>query len=311
MQLRRLKENRYTTFLIVPHDSSKGIVNFKLRNWVLYTVLGVFLVSVIFIASSLLYSANLSRRLVHYNTMVQTSEEQKQVISYFTAETNQLKKAMKELVSRDTQLRKLLGLKMKDNNTITAMLKPKKRSTIIADRGAKLRIDKITNELTYVNENIEKQRDSLKSLLRTVKYLRNRFAVTPSIWPIYGRIISGYGYRYYPWRGFHSGIDIVAWYGTPIRTGANGVVTHSGWRGGYGKTVIIDHGYGVKSMYGHCSKLLVGVGSRVVKGQVIAHVGSTGFATGPHVHYEIKKNGYAINPVKYLNLDIFTANKVW
>ena len=188
MRIKRLKENRFTTFIVIPHDSSKGVVNFKLRNWMLYTTLGVFLATTIFIASSFIYSASLTRRLVHYNAMVQTSEEQKQVISYFTAETNQLKKAMKELVARDTELRKLLGLKLKDNQKITAMLKPKKRSTMVADRGSKLKIDKITNELTYVNENVEKQRESLKALLQTVKYLRNRFAVTPSVWPVYGRI---------------------------------------------------------------------------------------------------------------------------
>jgi len=308
---KRLKEVRFTTFVIVPHDSSKGIVNFKLRNWLIYSILGVVLVSSAFVASSFIYSAALSRRLIHYNAMVSTTEEQKQIISYFTAETNQLKKAMEELVSRDTQLRKLLGLKMKDNDQITSMLKPVNRNVMIADRGSKLKIDKITNELTYVSEKVEKERESLKALMRTVKYLRTRFAITPSIWPIYGRIISGFGYRYLPWSGFHGGIDIAAWYGTPVRTTANGVVVQAGWRGGYGKTVIIDHGYGVKSMYGHCSKILVSVGNRVVKGQVVANVGSTGFATGPHVHYEIRKDGFAINPVKYLNLDIFTANKVW
>lgn len=306
-----LKENKTTTFMIVPHDSSRSIVNFRLRNWIIYAVITIMLVSTVFVASSMVYSAALSRRLIHYNMMCQTTEEQKAVISYFTAETNQLKKAMKELVRRDTELRKLLGLKMKDNETISEMLKTKSRSTMIADRSAKIKVDEITNELTYVSESVQKQNESLESLLRTVKYLRNRFAVTPSIAPVFGKIISGYSYRYYPWRGFHSGIDIAAWFGTPIRASANGVVVHSGWKGGYGKSIIIDHGYGVKTMYGHCSKLLVNVGARVIKGQIVAEVGSTGFATGPHVHYEVIKNGYTLNPVKYLNLDIFTANRVW
>jgi murein DD-endopeptidase MepM/ murein hydrolase activator NlpD len=74
---------------------------------------------------------------------------------------------------------------------------------------------------------------------------------------------------------------------------------------------MIDHAYGIVSLYGHCSKLAVALGGRVRKGQIIAYVGATGLATGPHVHYELRKSGYIVNPVSYLNLDIFTASKIW
>ena len=86
------------------------------------------------------------------------------------------------------------------------------------------KIDKITNELSYLKESIKQYSESLKNLHETAALLKGRFAVTPSIWPIYGRIVSGFGYRYFPWRGLHTGIDITAWYGNPVRATANGVV---------------------------------------------------------------------------------------
>jgi len=304
---------REITFMIVPHSSNKGVVNFKLKEWLVYSILAVFFVSIIFVGSSIVYSSMMTRKLIHYRLMLQVNEQQKGRIDYFSGEVNDLKKALKELVNRDSELRRLLGLKIKDNNNLNDMLATKTNSSqfSLLDNTTNYKIDKITNELSYLNESVKQSSESLKTLHQTVSYLKGRFAVTPSIWPIYGRIVSGFGYRYYPWRGMHTGIDITALYGNPVRVTASGVVAYAGWKGGFGKTVIVDHGYGVQTLYGHNSKLLVSAGQRVVKGQIISQVGATGFATGPHCHYEIRKNNYAISPMRYLNLDIFTANRVW
>jgi murein DD-endopeptidase MepM/ murein hydrolase activator NlpD len=304
---------REITFMIVPHNSNKGVVNFKLKEWLVYSILAVFFVSIILVGSSIVYSSMMTRKLIHYRIMLQVNEEQKGRIDYFSGEVNQLKKALKELVNRDSELRRLLGLKIKDNKNMNEMLATKTNfpQFSLLDNTTNYKIDKITNELSYLNDSVKQSSESLKTLHQTVAYLKSRFAVTPSIWPIYGRIVSGFGYRYYPWRGMHTGIDITAWNGNPLRVTASGVVVFSGWKGGFGKTVIVDHGYGIQTLYGHNSKLLVSVGQRVVKGQIIANVGATGFATGPHCHYEIRKNNYAVSPMRYLNLDIFTANRVW
>jgi murein DD-endopeptidase MepM/ murein hydrolase activator NlpD len=255
----------------------------------------------------------MARKLIHYRIMLQVNEEQKGRIDYFSSEVNSLKKTLKELVDRDAELRRMLGLRMKDNKNINEALIVKRQPSQMSllDNTTNYKIDKITNELSYLSNSVKQDRESLKSLYQTVAYLKGRFAVTPSIWPIYGRIVSGFGYRYMPWRGMHTGIDISGWYGNPVRAAASGVVIHAGWKGGYGKTLIIDHGYGVQTLYGHNSKLLVSVGQRVSKGQIITQVGATGFATGPHLHYEIRKNNFAVSPSRYLNLDIFTANRVW
>jgi murein DD-endopeptidase MepM/ murein hydrolase activator NlpD len=304
---------REITFMIVPHNSSKGVVNFRLKEWLVYTLVATFFLSIFLMGSSIVYSSMMTRKLIHYRIMLQVNEDQKGRIDYFGTEVNSLKKALKELVDRDTDLRRLLGLRMKDNKNINQMLVASKNDDkfSLLPNTTLYKIDKVTNELSYLDNSVKASRDSLKDLQQSVGFLKQRFAVTPSIWPIYGRIVSGFGFRYMPWRGMHTGIDITAMSGNPVRVTANGVVTTAGWRGGFGKCVIVDHGYGIQTLYGHNSKLLVSVGQKVYKGQIISLVGATGFATGPHVHYEIRKNNLAISPMRYLNLDIFTANRVW
>ncbi len=117
--------------------------------------------------------------------------------------------------------------------------------------------------------------------------------------PASGPITSGFGMRYHPIlhrMRMHTGVDIGAGYGEPIRAAAAGEVVMAGYMRGYGYVVIIDHGGGVSTLYGHCSELLVSDGQTVRQGQVIARVGSTGLATGPHLHFEVRRNGVPVNP---------------
>ncbi len=119
-------------------------------------------------------------------------------------------------------------------------------------------------------------------------------------WPCSGHVTSRFGYRRSPFRRsrtvFHAGVDIGAPRGTPVVAAADGVVIHSGWKGGYGKTIMISHGGGVVSLYGHNSALVAQVGTRVSKGQLIARVGSTGHSTGNHCHFEVRRGGRPVNP---------------
>ena len=122
----------------------------------------------------------------------------------------------------------------------------------------------------------------------------------PSIWPTTGVVSSPYGLR---WGGtdFHPGMDIANDMGTPIVATADGVVEYAGWNsGGYGNMVDINHGNGIMTRYGHASQVVVRVGEHVKRGQLIAYMGSTGFSTGPHVHYEVHVNGNRVNPISYL-----------
>ena len=124
------------------------------------------------------------------------------------------------------------------------------------------------------------------------------------MWPITGPITSNYGWRTHPIFGtsrFHSGLDIGAYYGESVVAADSGVVIYSDWMGGYGKTVMIDHGGSLVTLYAHNSDLVVSVGQSVSKGQLIAYAGSTGYSTGPHVHFEVRVNGTTANPLEYLN----------
>jgi murein DD-endopeptidase MepM/ murein hydrolase activator NlpD len=117
------------------------------------------------------------------------------------------------------------------------------------------------------------------------------------IWPVHGVLTSGFGYR---WGRMHEGIDLAVSSGTPVVAAASGTVIVAGWMGGYGNLVVVDHGGGVSTAYGHNTMVTVGVGQHVAQGQLISYSGSTGHSTGPHVHFEVRINGSPVDPMGYL-----------
>ena len=128
-------------------------------------------------------------------------------------------------------------------------------------------------------------------------------ADAPSLWPVEGRVGSSFGEREDPINGegaFHSGLDIEAPDGTPVRAAADGNVTDAAMNAGYGREIILDHGHDVLTVYGHLSAMAVVPGQHVIRGQVIGYVGHSGRATGPHLHYEVRVHNVPVNPHKYL-----------
>ncbi len=122
------------------------------------------------------------------------------------------------------------------------------------------------------------------------------------VWPLEGRISSRFGWRNISVAGnrFHAGIDIAAPSGTPVRAARGGVVSRAGWVGAYGFLVVLDHGGGWETRYAHLSRIDVRVGERVAQGTVVGLVGSTGASTGPHLHFEVRRDGQALDPLAYL-----------
>lgn len=141
--------------------------------------------------------------------------------------------------------------------------------------------------------------------------LRQR-GYTPTLWPVEGTLEGGFGGRRNPFGGggyeFHSGQDIEAGWGAPVVSGAAGKVSFVGWQNGYGQLVVVDHGGGLTTRYGHLSHIDVELDQTVSRGQLLGKVGSTGRSTGPHLHYEVRINDEAVNPLPYLLLSARNAS---
>ena len=159
------------------------------------------------------------------------------------------------------------------------------------------------NALSVVRELLGAIEERLANVRNGVERRQALASATPSIWPVAGWLSSGYGNRKDPFGGgrdFHPGLDISANYGRPIRATANGTVLSAAYNGNYGNLVVIDHGFGITTRYGHLSRFGVASGQRIYRGDVIGYVGSTGRSTSPHLHYEILVNGKLINPLNLL-----------
>ncbi|MGA2388195.1 MAG: M23 family metallopeptidase [Candidatus Sulfotelmatobacter sp.] len=133
---------------------------------------------------------------------------------------------------------------------------------------------------------------------------------SPNLWPVEGPITGSFGERIDPFNGegaFHSGVDISSAYGHPIIAPADGVVTFADFMGGYGKALMLDHGHGISTRYGHLSGFAVTLGQHIHRGDVIGYVGLSGRSTGPHLHYEVRINDTPVNPYKYLRITIATS----
>ena len=170
----------------------------------------------------------------------------------------------------------------------------------------------ISKQTSLLNEQYRFMQKSYNEIMSHIQQQRSLFMATPRGWPAEGSISSSFGFRYHPFfqnRDFHSGLDIANRKNTPVTVTANGRVVFSGWQSGYGNIIVVDHGYNYRTAYAHLSKRLVKVGTFVTRGQEIAKMGSTGSATGSHLHYEVHYKGKAVNPASYLTDYFYTQSE--
>ncbi len=164
----------------------------------------------------------------------------------------------------------------------------------------------LENALEYAGQQIEALSQKLSEVSPALQETLRREAAIPYGYPIRGlaRITSHFGYRRNPFGWgfeFHNGLDFSAAYGTPVRVTGAGVVVEAGWKGPYGLAVVVDHGYGYRTLYGHLSSISVRIGQRLERGARVGTVGSTGRSTGPHLHYTVFRRGSEVNPLGYLD----------
>ena len=164
-------------------------------------------------------------------------------------------------------------------------------------------VNAVKERIAWLSKETDTQEKSLQELSLAAEQKSSRWAATPSIWPVKGWVTSGFGPRVSPFTekpAWHDGLDIGAAANAPVQAPAQGRVTSVGFDPKLGNVVKLDHGFGIETLYGHLAKALVKEGQRVRRGDVVGLVGSTGLATGPHLHYMVKVNGQTFDPTRYI-----------
>ena len=162
--------------------------------------------------------------------------------------------------------------------------------------------DRSIEQYTFLKRNAAVIASSGLRLLDPTKTFADS-SYTPSIWPVMGHITDSFGERLDPFSGegaFHTGVDVASDYGAPVHATADGVITISENHAGYGRLVVIDHGFGITTWYAHLSAFSAVVGARIKRGEVVGYTGISGRSTGPHVHYEVRVNNAPVNPWRYM-----------
>ncbi len=292
--------------IILVSSSENRSVNLRIRFF-LIVLAGIFLV--IFLAAFVYNIVLFADRQTDAKRLTQLSRENRFVrieIARMEGKLEGITNLINRLKMYDEKLRSYVLLSPIDDEL---------RSMGVGGAGPKIDIDipaQVLDNMTELGQLLDQllarsrfQKMSFQQLtakMEDQRHLRNH---TPSILPVQGWFMRGFGYRVDPFTGevrIHEGIDIAAPPGTPVVATADGTVRSADDQGGFGLTVEIDHGYGLKTRYCHCQRIIVETGQTVKRGAVIAYVGNTGKSTGPHLHYEVRVIDQAVNPINYIIL---------
>ena len=230
------------------------------------------------------------RRLRHDNG------QQRQELQRLTASLGELQNEMIFLAETEARLRQLADLDSSPQTIPVAM-------GGIPETASNVSADLVQQQINHLQLAIDLRRQSQEKVRNLLNDQVSLGRATPGGWPTKGWLTSYFGMRNLPEMGtrrIHEGLDIAANTGTLVTATADGIVARVEYSAGYGKTVILDHGYGYRTLFAHNSRILVSSGQRVVRGDRIAEVGNTGRSTGPHLHYEVQLNGVPIDPRKFL-----------
>jgi murein DD-endopeptidase MepM/ murein hydrolase activator NlpD len=295
-------DRRCYTLMIVPHRGNK-VYRFQMPIRIVKACLATASAVAVFAAAGFIHYQytfyQAQAELEELRTLRSVNVAQSTQLNQLAQNTAVLQEKMSKLNQLDAEVRRLLNTDELPETSRSGITRPSAPGGGEGGPGIKPQAAELNNLVKDLQESATARAESM-ALLRESLIERNaRIAATPSIWPTEGVVTSRFGWR---WGGsdWHPGIDVAADSGTPIVATAEGVVVASGWNGGYGRQVIVDHGNGITTSYAHTSENVATVGQKVKKGQLIAYVGSSGFSTGPHVHYEVKVNGTVANPARFL-----------
>lgn len=321
-------KNRFYTLLVIPEKTSQ-VRKLVMPAWILKgSLVGLFFVGVLgsimlldywYVMSQINENKNLkiqNRRLTQqvqiFKNRMESVESTMERINTFATRL----KVITNIEDRDDLVSRLnqslpdasnnIGSKVAKNSSsesdadpLQSALDPR-NPELAALRAEKKRLDRSFSKISYDSLMLEQRLQDLYELLVDQKVF---LSALPTRKPAVGYFTSGFGVRKSPYGTrikMHEGLDIANHYGTPIKSSAYGTVAFSGRKPGYGRTVILNHGYGLETWYAHAWKLLVKKGQKIHRGEKIALMGSTGRSTGPHVHYEVRIHGIPVDPLSYI-----------
>lgn len=283
------------TILVIPEGSHR-VRRFGIRRGALQAGLAVALVLVLTVSLLLAdyFRTSLDRRELHH--LKSQNRNQQKEMRRLAASLDDLRQELVVLAQNDAKVRVMTQLSKPRNDILVGVGGP-------AEEDAPTEFAALQQQIDQLRQSIDLRRESQEEIQGFLNDQRSLLAAKPKGWPAKGWVTSIFGMRHSPFTGklkMHEGLDIAARTGTPVFAAADGIVSQAETAEGYGKLVVIDHGYGYKTFYGHNSKIFVKVGQRVKRSDKIAAVGNTGSSTGSHLHYEVRLNGVPINPKKFL-----------
>jgi murein DD-endopeptidase MepM/ murein hydrolase activator NlpD len=307
-KFKKLRKKEYFTFMFLPGPNER-VRTLSISKSALKTAL-LSLAAVVVLSLYLVYEYNDAKDKVwELQSVREELMQQKAQVQGFALNMLDYKRQMFLLRDLDTKLRRVVSLGPRDRaQQVLGIGGPDELGlqnlTTMGEKKQAEALKEMHQELSQLKGAASKQEASLQMLIEYFEDKRSLYASTPSVWPVRGWVTSPFGNRTSPFSGivkFHEGLDVAAQTGTPVMAPADGVVVKAGFSTGYGNMVEISHGYGIKTVFAHNSRLNVKAGQRIRRGDVICYVGDSGSSTGPHLHYEVRLNGLPVNPVKYMN----------
>ncbi len=259
------------TVMVIPHSDVRSI---KIK----VPYVGI-ITSLVMWAVGTLYVFSVAVDSLEYTKM-------KEKMTYYSSQFVELRSTISSLKEAETEFKRIFSVNSKEQIL---------ENLDTSDSGS-IDMEDLKKQIRITMENVGEIKDYLSQQ-------RDIFVATPKGWPVDGHITSPYGTRVHPLTGgkeFHGGVDIAAQPGEPVHATADGIVSFAGWSGANGNLVVIEHGFGYSTFYAHNKQVAVKTGQKVRRGDIISYLGSTGSSTGPHVHYEIWRNGKSTNPESYL-----------
>jgi murein DD-endopeptidase MepM/ murein hydrolase activator NlpD len=302
------KKKKYYTFMFLPSSNARVRtlnISRSLIASILLSLAGVLVLSVYFVCK---YN-DVKGQVRELQSMREELMQQKAQVQNYALNLIDYKRQMFLIRDLDTKLRQALSLGPRDKaQQLLGIGGPDELGlqnlATIGEKKQDEALKEMHQEMTQLQEAASKQETSLQILIEYFEEKRSLYASTPSVWPVRGWVTSPFGNRISPLTGelqFHAGIDITAEIGTPVVAPADGLVIKASFEAGYGNMVELSHGYGLKTVFGHNSRLNVKPGQHVQRGDIVAYVGDTGSSTGPHLHYEVRLNSLPVNPDRYLD----------